>query len=335
MSAQVAWALGGMSGLSAGIDYIRQIQDREWRSRLKHLGLLASAVELVRWSKDNGIDHIHGHSCANSAHVLAISHRLGGPPYSLTLHGDLNVYGTDHQLKMAGAKVIFVVGAHLREQLLRIGVPADKIVSTFMGIDTARLATLGTERSYVPGEIHLATVARLDPVKGHLHTLAAIARARETGARIKYSIAGGGSFEGTIVSKINELGLSDCVELTGTLSESEVCSLLSKTDVFVLSSFGSGEAWPVSVMEAMGAGLPVISSDIGATSEMIVSGVDGILVPQKDEAAICSSLCLLANDIQVRERMGHAARRTACQRFDVSTTARLLRDAVAETGLGK
>jgi glycosyltransferase involved in cell wall biosynthesis len=204
-----------------------------------------------------------------------------------------------------------------------------------MGIDTARLATLGAERSYVPGEIHLATVARLDPVKGHLHTLAAIARARQAGVKINYSIAGGGSYESAIVSKINELSLSDCVKLTGTLSESEVCSLLSEADVFVLSSFGSGEAWPVSVMEAMGAGLPVISSDIGATSEMIVSGVDGILVPQKDEAAICSSLCLLANDVQVRAQMGHAARRTACQRFDVSTTARILRDAVAETGLGK
>jgi len=292
--------------------------------------LLASAVDLVCWAKKNRIDHVHGHSCANSAHLLAIARRMGGPPYSLTLHGDLDVYGTDHRLKMAEAKVIFVVGDHLRKQLLRIGVPEEKIVSTFMGIDSARLAALGKERRYLPGELRLATVARLDPAKGHFHTLAAIARAREAGLNISYTIAGGGFYKSAIVAKVEELGLSDCVELTGTLSETEVCSLLSKADVFVLSSFGAGEAWPVSVMEAMGAGLPVISSDIGATSEMIVSGVDGILVPQRDEAAIFSNICALASNVEARVQMGHAARRAASRRFDVSTTARVLRDAVAE-----
>ncbi len=333
-AAQVRGALRGLSGLAAGINYIQQIQEPGWRSRVNHLGLMASAIDLVSWAKENRIDHIHGHSCANSAHLLAISRRMGGPPYSLTLHGDLNVYGADHRLKMADAKVVFVVGAHLRSQLLQIGVPEDKIVSTFMGIDSARLAALGTERSNVPGELRLATVARLDPAKGHFHALAAIARAREAGLNISYTIAGGGFYRNAIVSKVEELGLSDCVKLTGTLSENEVCSLLSKADVFLLSSFGAGEAWPVSVMEAMGAGLPVISSDIGATSEMIVSGVDGILVPQKDETAIFNSICSLANDVELRNQMGLAARKTATQRFDVNSTARVLRDAIVGGGRG-
>lgn len=70
---------------------------------------------------------------------------------------------------MAGANVAFVVGAHLRNQLLRIGVPEDKIIAT------ARLATLGTEWGHLPGELRLATVARWIQ-QGHFHTLAAIAR---------------------------------------------------------------------------------------------------------------------------------------------------------------
>ena len=116
--------------------------------------------------------------------------------------------------------------------------------------------------------------------------------------------------------------------LTGTLSETEVFQALSKADAFVLPSTGMGEAWPVSVMEAMGAGLPVIASVIGATPEMIIPGEDGFLVPQEDETALLEKITLLANDVDTRRRIGEAARHTASRRFDVAVTATALRDAI-------
>ena len=124
-------------------------------------------------------------------------------------------------------------------------------------------------------------------------------------------------------------GFNRGVTLTGTLSETEVFQLLSEADALVLPSAGlKGEAWPVSVMEAMAAGLPVIATVVGATPEMITSGVDGLLVAQGDIDAMLDAVVALANDVDLRLRIGEAARSTARRRFDVSATARSLRDAV-------
>jgi glycosyltransferase involved in cell wall biosynthesis len=88
------------------------------------------------------------------------------------------------------------------------------------------------------------------------------------------------------------------------------------------------EAWPVSVMEAMAAGLPVVASTIGATPEMITPNEDGFLVPQGDEAGLLEKITLLALDVETRRRIGEAARKTAERRFDVTLTACALRDAI-------
>jgi colanic acid/amylovoran biosynthesis glycosyltransferase len=283
----------------------------------------------VQWARLKRIDHIHGHSCADAAHVLALARRMGGPPYSLTLHGDLKVYGTDHGSKMEGAAFVCVVGSHLRRQVLeQTGVAGNRVLVTCMGVETSSLTTLGRDRSYVPGSLHLVTVARLHSAKGHVHALAAVRRGLQAGLDLRYTIAGEGPHRDALLSAIKELSLGSHVTLAGTLPETEVLQLLSKVDAFVLPSIGFGEAWPVSVMEAMGAGLPVIASMIGATPEMITPGQDGFLVPQRDETALLESIAFLASDVDARRRIGEAARRTAERRFDVAATAGALRDAV-------
>jgi len=197
-----------------------------------------------------------------------------------------------------------------------------------MGVETSTLAALGRKRSYAPGALHLVTVARLHRAKGHVHALAAIRRGLQAGLDLHYTIAGEGPHKEALLSVIGELNLGRHVTLTGTIPETEVFQLLSKADAFVLPSIGVGEAWPVSVMEAMGAGLPVIASIIGATPEMITPGEDGFLVPQGDEEALLKNVTLLASDVDTRRRIGEAARGTANRRFDVRATAGALRDAI-------
>ncbi len=323
------WIREGAPGFLSAQAYRRQIKASNLKNQIRHFGLLASAIDLAQWARQHRIDHIHGHSCADTAHVLALAKRIGGPPFSLTLHGDLDVYGQDHRLKMAEAAFICTVGAHLRQQVLeRAGVAEDRVLVTCMGLETSQLSTLGKDRSYKSGSLHVVTVARLEQVKGHLHALAAVYRAVEMGLDIQYTIAGDGSFREAIVARIRELGLERRVSITGTLAEHEVFELLSKADAFVLPSTGVGEAWPVSVMEAMSAGLPVVASIIGATPQMIRSGVDGLLVPQHDENALLQQFSLLACDPEMRRTIGKRARKTASLRFDVAATAAKLRNAV-------
>jgi len=232
---------------------------------------------------------------------------------------------------MRDAAFICVVGSHLRQQVERLGIGVERIRVTCMGLDTAELAPFAEIRSYTREKLHVVTVARLHPGKGHYHALAAIHRGIQAGLNLHYTIAGEGWLRDVIKARVEELGLVNYVTMTGSLSETEVFDLLAKADAFLLPSTGLGEAWPVSVMEAMATGLPVIASEIGATPEMITSGENGFLVPQGDEEAIFQKILLLANDLNVRRRVGEAAKRTAQKRFDIAVTAKTLRDAIQET----
>jgi colanic acid/amylovoran biosynthesis glycosyltransferase len=323
----VRWFASGCRGLTKALAYLAELESSGSADRVRQCGLLAAAVDLVRWAAQTGINHVHGHSCANSAHILALAHRLAGLSYSLTLHGDLSVYGSDHRSKMKNAAFICAVGDHLVKQIQE-NANKPNVIVTCMGVETEELAKLGRERSYLRDQLHAVTVARLHSAKGHFHALAAVNRVHRSGKKIHYTIAGDGPYRESIVSKIHELGLENQVTLSGSLSETEVHKLLSRADVFLLPSTGAGEAWPVSVMEAMGAGLPVIVSVIGATREMITPGENGFLVPQGDEEALTRTLKLLMTDVDLRRRIGNEARQTASARFDVSLTANVLLQAV-------
>jgi colanic acid/amylovoran biosynthesis glycosyltransferase len=317
------------------LEYFSQIESTTLARRIRQYAMLLSAIDLMQWAARERIDHIHGHTCADGAHVLALAQRMGGPPYSLTLHGDLPIYGKDHHAKMQRAAFVNAVGGHLRQQIIeRTGLSENRVFVTCMGVETTELTSLGRNRSFTPRSLQLLTVARLHPTKGHMHALAAVHLGVQAGLDLHYTIAGEGPNKDAIAARITELGLEHRATLTGTVSESDVYRLLSDADAFILPSTGMGEAWPVSVMEAMGAGLPVIATRIGATPDMIKPGEDGFLVPQADEQAIFEKLELLADQPELRRRIGDHARRTASERFDVATSATRLIDAIRDSLTG-
>jgi glycosyltransferase involved in cell wall biosynthesis len=308
--------------------YILGLRESSWKKRLKYNGLLLCAGDLLVHARRHGYSHLHVHSCADTAHVAALCHILGGPTYSLTLHGDLPVYGTDHGSKMAGASFVACVTAPLRQQVLeKVGLPAERTGVLWMGVDTEAFR-VDDGRAYEPARLHLVTVARLNAMKGHCHALAAMRAAIDRGCDVRYTIAGEGPHRGEIEAAIKRLELTDRVEMAGTMSESAVRALLQRADAFVLPSVGLGEAAPVSVMEAMACGLPVIASIIGGTPDMITTGVNGLLIPQADEKALADAFVLLAKDPAERRRLGHAARERAVSVFDSRQTARRLLEAI-------
>lgn len=312
-------------GTLRGLAYVAGLSQTPWQRRLKLFGLLLSAADLVEHAKTRGIAHVHIHSCADAAHLGALASVLGGLRYSLTLHGDLDVYGTDHRHKVARASFVACVTQPLQMQLRQAtGLTAERSPLLWMGVESQRFRRTGP-RTAPAGELRALTVARLNPTKGHRFALAAVAKARERGVRVQYRIAGEGPERGEIEREIERLGLQSQVTLLGTTSEDTVLSLLQDSDVLLLTSVGQGEAAPVAVMEAMSCGLPVVCSIIGGTRDMIEHGHDGFLCAQEDVQAIAGHLVQLAGDASLRERIGVAARRKAESAFDVADLARRMR----------
>ena len=316
--------------LLTGLRYVFELRSSNWKNRLQVAAMSLPAADLVEYCSAQAIDHIHVHSCANAAHVVAMSYRMGGPTFSLHLHGDLPVYGTDHQAKMRDALFISADARPHQQQVIdQIGIPASRTCTIPMGVDTDRfMPAPRNEDAENAGLLRVVTVARLHACKGHLFALRAIRRAVDQGAKIYYTIAGGGEAEPQIRDEIIKLRLSDSVRIVGALDEQLVIELLRNADVFLLTSVGVGEASPVAVMEAMACGVPAICSVIGGTCDMIDSGIDGCLVPQQDEAAICDALLTLAAKPATRRNMAAAARERALRQFSVEHTAKALLQAI-------
>jgi glycosyltransferase involved in cell wall biosynthesis len=136
---------------------------------------------------------------------------------------------------------------------------------------------------------------------------------------------GQGPLEQEVASLHRELDLGERVRLLG--HRTDVPDLLAASDLFVLAS--AHEGLPVSIMEAMLAGLPVVATAVGGVPEAVDDGVTGALVPAHDAPALADALESLVADPERRASMGAAARARG-RRFDISTAIEVQQNAYAE-----
>jgi len=158
-------------------------------------------------------------------------------------------------------------------------------------------------------ELLIVSVARLEPQKNPLALIEAFAR----GCAGRLIIAGDGSLLEAARQRAARLGIANRVHFLGV--RAGVPELLAASDVFALASDWEGS--PLSVMEAMAAGLPVVATSVGGVPELVGDGATGILAPPGDVGALAGALESLARDPQRRREMG-AAGRECSKRFDVS-----------------
>lgn len=314
---------------AAAARYVAKLTETPWSRRARLLGLILCASDLVEKCRREGVGHVHFHSCADAAHIGALAAILGDIHYSLTLHGDLPVYGVDHAAKMRRAALLTAVTRPLATQIREA--TGRKALVIWMGVDVASFRPPDRPKR-LDGGMHAVSIARLNWVKGHRFFLAAMARAVSEGLDMRYTIAGDGPYAETLAREVAEHGLADRVTFLGAVGQDRVRALLEEADVFALTSIGQGEAAPVAVMEAMACGLPVICSRIGGTPDMITDDVDGLLCDQEDVDGILEALRRLAREDGLAARLSSAARRRAEAAFDHrANAARLLRAIEATT----
>ncbi len=160
--------------------------------------------------------------------------------------------------------------------------------------------------------VEVVSVGRLAEPKDFATLVEAVGRVRPGSVRLQ--IIGDGPHRAALEGQIARLDLADAVELVGEIDD--VPARLRDADVFVLAS--RSEGMPISVLEAMAAGLPVVASDVGGIHEAVEDGITGILVPPGSVAELGAALDRLAADASLRERLGRAGRERAEERFGLA-----------------
>lgn len=177
----------------------------------------------------------------------------------------------------------------------------------------------------------VGTVGNRNPSKGHEQLARAAARLRADGVDAHVRVLGARSpvhehSMREVDAEVRRLGLER--HMTFADPGDDVESLLPAFDVFALSSVPRSEGAPTVIVEAMSCGLPVVTTDVGAASELIGRGTTGFVVPPLDPGALAARLQLLLLDPELRRSLGAAGRLRAVERYTVEHHAQAHADAL-------
>ncbi len=162
------------------------------------------------------------------------------------------------------------------------------------------------QRTHAGGHpLRVLCVARLIARKGVEDLLQAVAKLPEE--KIELVLQGSGRDAELLEARASELGITDRVRFAGFRPQSQLASVYSQADIFVLPSHS--ESCSMALLEAMASGLPVIATRVGGTPELVADGDGGILVPQRDPGALAKALAQMCGQPEMRWRMGRFNRR--------------------------
>lgn len=271
----------------------RFLLGRAWGSYLKALMRSSPVVP----------DIIHAH-CAYPDGRAAVEYgRLVGRPVVITVHGhdikDL-AQGKHSWRKLVvealnGAALVIAVSQDLRQRILKLGIPADKVEAVPNGVDGA-LFQDGPKRQAGENGWRLLYVGRLEDAKGIGVLLQALSRLRRRRTDWHLTLIGGNPFTGTAQSyrrQSAELGLEECVDFLDEVPWAQLPGHMQQADLFLLPSFSEG--LPLALLEAMACGLPVISTRCGGPEEAIDAEV-GMLVEVADVAGLEGAIGTVLDD---------------------------------------
>lgn len=210
--------------------------------------------------------------------------------------------------------------AHVVVPLLRLAqaiiVPSPFLARVFQryGLSTVEIANLVTiaapgRRAGTAATPRLLTARNLTPVYNIACALRTFARvhARLPGAEL--TVAGDGPERAHLEKLAATLGITGQVRFTGSIGNDQLRALMGECDVLLNTSRTDNQ--PVSVMEAFASGLAVVSTDVGGIPDLVTNGVDGLLAPDDDDAALAAAILRLLEDGELRTRLIANARQHA------------------------
>lgn len=195
---------------------------------------------------------------------------------------------------------------------------AKKLITIYNGIDSVcssagkKVSSLRKELGIPINHSVICTIAHMEEHKGLAYLLESASLLLESRSDICFLLVG----EGTLKEELKELSVSLKIDknVIFTGERSDIPEILSLIDIFVLPSIREG--LPLTILEAMDCGKPIIATNVGGISEVVTDGVNGKLVPPKDPEALYSAMNGLLDDREMLEKMGNNGKRVCNESFN-------------------
>lgn len=281
----------------------------------------AQAVELAIAVRDRGITHLHAHFASVAATVARLAARLSGIGYSVTAHAK-DIFHADVDPAELRAKlrdavdVVTVSDYNLHHLRASYGPDAARVRRVYNGLDLDEFDySSPAERPSV-----IAAVGRLVEKKGFGDLIDAVALLHRAGRDVSLELVGAGELADALRRQVNNRGLAGVVTLRGALPQDEVRRIVGSAAVFaapcIVAPDGNRDGLPTVVLEAMAVGTPVVATPVTGIPEVVRDGVTGLLVPERDPAALAAALADLLDDPHLRESLAKSARQLVEEEFD-------------------
>jgi len=293
------------------------------------LGDLGVLQHLVKVIEAHEISVIHAHEFYMSMIGTLVS-RATGIPLVVTLHG--KSYYPDKlrrraacRMMAAGAAAVVTVSEELSRFFCQVtGTAIGRVRVIYNGIDlrggsaAPRRNIPLLESAAIPQDAKIVgAVGNLYPVKGHLDLIRATRTILTHVPTTHVVILGRGALHETLISEAEALGIRDRIHLLGY--RDDVKDWLGAMDVFTMPSLSEG--LPLSLLEAMAAGVPPVVTKVGGMPEVVRDGENGFIVPPGNVAALASRISFLLENAQLAAKMGVAARNGILIQFTVDRMA--------------
>lgn len=284
---------------------------------------IESVRALSRWLQEDCIDLVHTHNSVVH-HYAVLAAKLAGVRHIVNTRHGLGIVHTSSRQELYYRAVLPLTDAVVcvsenarRFFITHRGVPEKKCRVILNGIPTSHFVL----HSASPGSrlpvVRFGTVGRLTEAKAHSVLLDAFARVRRENRHVELKVFGDGSLKAELRAKAVSLDLDPDQIFPGATHDT--AAALQDMDVFVLSSITEG--LPVSVLEAMAAGLPVVATSVGGVPEVVKDGLTGWLCAAGDAGSLAAAMSMAANSTKLAE-MGRRAQLEAESRFTVERMER-------------